>query len=103
MSMSTFDVQSINCKMEEIIDRLEDIVEDRDVLGLKEDVEVRSGSKQANGRSLHEQEEGDGEVIAIPSTKHAIKALTAQIKDTALKASVAYRNRNPCSGSTGKN
>ena len=44
MSMSTFDVQSINCRMEEIVDRLEDIVQDRDVLGLKEGV----GEKSAN-------------------------------------------------------
>ena len=44
MSTSTFDVQSINCRMEEIVDRLEDIVQDRDVLGLKEGV----GEKSAN-------------------------------------------------------
>ena len=44
MSMSTSDVQSINCRMEEIVDRLEDIVHDRDVLGLKEGV----GEKSAN-------------------------------------------------------
>ncbi|KAL6335195.1 hypothetical protein AAG906_029423 [Vitis piasezkii] len=60
-------------------------------------------SKQVNGRSLHEQEEGEGEAVATPSTKHAIKALTAQIKDMALKASGAYRNCKPCSGSSGQN
>ena len=45
MSMSTFDVQSINCRMEEIVDRLEDIVQDRDVLGLKEGVGEKSAQR----------------------------------------------------------
>ena len=38
-------------------------------------------SKQVSGRSLHEQEEGEGEAVATPSTKHAIKALTAQVME----------------------
>ena len=45
MSTSTFDVQSINCRMEEIVDRLEDIVHDRDVLGLKEGVGEKSAQR----------------------------------------------------------
>ena len=45
MSTSTFDVQSINCRMEEIVDRLEDIVQDRDVLGLKEGVGEKSAQR----------------------------------------------------------
>ncbi|XP_059633188.1 protein Brevis radix-like 4 isoform X2 [Cornus florida] len=36
-------------------------------------------------------------------TKHAIKSLTYQIKDMALKASGAYRNCNPCSGPSAQN
>ncbi|KAK9281218.1 hypothetical protein L1049_004113 [Liquidambar formosana] len=58
-------------------------------------------SKQLNGRSLHEQEEED--TVGTPSTKQAIKALTAQIKDIALKASGAYKHCKPCSGSPGAN
>ena len=45
MSTSTFDVQRINCRMEEIVDRLEDIVQDRDVLGLKEGVGEKSAQR----------------------------------------------------------
>uniref|UniRef100_A0A0D9X8N9 BRX domain-containing protein n=1 Tax=Leersia perrieri TaxID=77586 RepID=A0A0D9X8N9_9ORYZ len=41
---------------------------------------------------------GAGE-CATPSTRQAIKALTAQIKDMALKASGAYRHCKPCAGS----
>ncbi|VAI32360.1 unnamed protein product [Triticum turgidum subsp. durum] len=37
---------------------------------------------------------------ATPSTRQAIKALTAQIKDMALKASGAYRHCKPCAGSS---
>lgn len=55
-------------------------------------------SKQLNGRSLHEQEEDD--TAGTPRTKQAIKALTTQIKDMALKASGAYKNCKPCSGSS---
>ncbi|XP_040382870.1 protein Brevis radix-like 1 [Oryza brachyantha] len=42
---------------------------------------------------------GAGE-CATPSTRQAIKALTAQIKDMALKASGAYRHCKPCAGSS---
>lgn len=58
-------------------------------------------SKQINGGSLNEQEDGD--TAATPRTKHAIKTLTSQIKDIALKASGAYKNCKPCSGSSNNN
>ncbi|XAR49902.1 hypothetical protein NMG60_11004082 [Bertholletia excelsa] len=56
-------------------------------------------SKQLGGGSLPQQEEDDG-VVATPSTKQAIKSLSTQIKDMALKASEAYKNCKPCSTST---
>ncbi|KAF8654459.1 hypothetical protein HU200_061645 [Digitaria exilis] len=43
---------------------------------------------------------GRGESAATPCTRHAIKSLTAQIKDMALKASGAYRHCKPCAGSS---
>lgn len=58
-------------------------------------------SKQQNNGSLHQQE-GE-ESVATPRTKQTIKALTAQIKDIALKASGAYKNCKPCSGSSSDN
>lgn len=58
-------------------------------------------SKQLNGGSLREQEEDD--TAATPRTKQAIKALTSQIKDMAIKASGAYKNCKPCSGSSNHN
>ncbi|CAL0308703.1 unnamed protein product [Lupinus luteus] len=59
-------------------------------------------SKQLNSNgSLHQQE--DEEAVHTPSTKHAIKALTSQIKDMAVKASGAYKNCKPCSGSSNSN
>lgn len=58
-------------------------------------------SKELNGGSLREQEEDD--TVGTPSTKQAIKGLTAQIKDMALKASGAYKNCKPCSGSSTHN
>ncbi|RLN33470.1 protein Brevis radix-like 1 [Panicum miliaceum] len=60
----------------------------------------------AGGPPLHEPPEdedvvdGVGGGAATPSTRHAIKALTAQIKDMALKASGAYRHCKPCAGSS---
>ncbi|GER53579.1 BREVIS RADIX-like 3 [Striga asiatica] len=53
----------------------------------------------ANG-SLPEPPEDD-ENAATPSTKQTIKAFTTQIKDMAVKASGAYKNCRPCSGSSG--
>lgn len=58
-------------------------------------------SKQLNGGSLPEQEEDD--TAATPRTKPAIKALTSQIKDMAVKASGAYKNCKPCAGSSNPN
>ncbi|KAL7616735.1 protein Brevis radix-like 3 [Lactuca sativa] len=58
-------------------------------------------TKQLNGGSLHEQEEGDS--VSTPRTKQAVKTLTSQIKDIALKASGAYKNCKPCSGSSNNN
>ncbi|GFQ00605.1 protein brevis radix-like 3 [Phtheirospermum japonicum] len=61
-------------------------------------------SKQLNTNgngSLPEPPEDD-ENVATPSTKQAIKALTTQIKDMAVKASGAYKNCRPCSGSSGR-
>ncbi|CAH9088617.1 unnamed protein product [Cuscuta europaea] len=53
-------------------------------------------SKQLNTGSLHEPDEDDA--VTTPSTRQAIKTLTAQIKDIAVKASGAYKQcSNPCS------
>uniref|UniRef100_A0A0E0EM83 BRX domain-containing protein n=1 Tax=Oryza meridionalis TaxID=40149 RepID=A0A0E0EM83_9ORYZ len=68
-------------------------------------------SKQLAGGAppLREQSEDDDDDAAVargagecatPSTRQAIKALTAQIKDMALKASGAYRHCKPCAGSS---
>ncbi|KAJ1698694.1 hypothetical protein LUZ63_007206 [Rhynchospora breviuscula] len=63
-------------------------------------------SKQIGGGSLHEPPEeddfapGSGGGATTPSTKHAVKTLTAQLKDMAVKASGAYRHCKPCTGST---
>ncbi|CAA0821164.1 Protein Brevis radix-like 2 [Striga hermonthica] len=59
-------------------------------------------SKQLNTNgSLPEPPEED-ENADTPSTKHAIKALTTQIKGMAVKASGAYKNCKPCSGSSSR-
>ncbi|XAR67593.1 hypothetical protein NMG60_11002409 [Bertholletia excelsa] len=57
-------------------------------------------SKQLGGGSLPQQEED--ETTTTPRTKQAVKALTAQIKDIAIKASGAYKNCKPCSGSSNR-
>ncbi|GFZ11721.1 DZC (Disease resistance/zinc finger/chromosome condensation-like region) domain containing protein [Actinidia rufa] len=59
-------------------------------------------SKQLGGGSLHQQNDDD-DTAATPRTKQAIKALAAQIKDIAIKASGAYKNCKPCSGSSNQN
>ncbi|KAI9159747.1 hypothetical protein LWI28_001533 [Acer negundo] len=56
--------------------------------------------QQLKNGSLRPEEEED--VVATPRTKQAIKALTAQIKDMAMKASGAYKNCKPCSGSSNR-
>ncbi|KAK2406510.1 Protein Brevis radix-like 2 [Trifolium repens] len=58
-------------------------------------------SKHLNNGSLPQQEED--EAVQTPSTKQAIKTITAQIKDMAVKASGAYKNCKPCSGSSNGN
>ncbi|XP_076891100.1 protein Brevis radix-like 3 [Bidens hawaiensis] len=55
-------------------------------------------SKQPIGGSLHEEDDGD--MAATPRTKQAVKSLTSQIKDIALKASGAYKHCKPCTGSS---
>ncbi|XP_050234978.1 protein Brevis radix-like 2 [Mercurialis annua] len=62
-------------------------------------------SKQLNNGSLHQRErpEEEDDIIETPRTKQAIKAITAQIKDMAIKASGAYKNCKPCSGSSNSN
>ncbi|KAK9131340.1 hypothetical protein Sjap_011827 [Stephania japonica] len=65
------------------------------------------GSGGGGGGSLREEDEEDNAAAAAaaaaaettPSKKQAIKTITAQIKDMALKASGAYRQCKPCSGS----
>ncbi|KAJ0929291.1 putative brevis radix (BRX) domain, transcription factor BREVIS RADIX domain-containing protein [Helianthus annuus] len=54
-------------------------------------------SKQLNGG------EDDGDTATTPGTKQSVKSLTSQIKDIALKASGAYKNCKPCTGSSGNN
>ncbi|XP_011625293.1 protein Brevis radix-like 4 isoform X1 [Amborella trichopoda] len=54
-------------------------------------------SKHFDG-SLRDAEEDEA---ATPNTKEAVKTLTAQIKDMALKVSGAYRHCKPCSTSSG--
>lgn len=59
-----------------------------------------SNTKQIAGdRSVQELDQED-DTAGTPSTKQAIKTLTSQIKDMALKASGAYRHCKPCSGSS---
>ncbi|OAY36447.1 protein Brevis radix-like 2 [Manihot esculenta] len=60
-------------------------------------------SKQLNNGSLHHREREDDDAMGTPRTKQAIKAITAQIKDIAVKASGAYRNCKPCSGPSNNN
>ncbi|KAL0424967.1 UNVERIFIED_CONTAM: protein Brevis radix-like 2 [Sesamum radiatum] len=58
-------------------------------------------SKELNAAGSIRDPPEDGGDAATPSTKQAIKSLTAQIKDMAVKASGAYKNCKPCSGSSG--
>ncbi|XP_076881202.1 protein Brevis radix-like 3 [Bidens hawaiensis] len=60
-------------------------------------------SKQRNGGSLQELEDDDSAGGTPCSSKPAIKALTSQIKDIAVKASGAYKNCRPCAGSSSDN
>ncbi|PON54863.1 BREVIS RADIX transcription factor [Parasponia andersonii] len=57
--------------------------------------------KKLGDDSLSQPEESDSTNVPIPNNKQqaaAIKSLTSQLKDMALKASGAYRHCNPCTG-----
>ncbi|GFY97186.1 BREVIS RADIX-like 3 [Actinidia rufa] len=58
-------------------------------------------SKQLGGGSLPQHEDDD--TVTTPGTKQAMKALTAQIKDIAIRASGAYRHCKPRSASSNRN
>ncbi|WJZ83013.1 hypothetical protein VitviT2T_002729 [Vitis vinifera] len=58
-----------------------------------------SCSKQTEEDGRGEEGSGGG-ARGTPSTKEAVKSLTAQIKDMALKFSGAYRQCKPCTGSS---
>ncbi|KAF9685282.1 hypothetical protein SADUNF_Sadunf03G0038400 [Salix dunnii] len=63
-------------------------------------------SKRLDNGSLtprDREEDVDAAAFETLRTKQAFKALTAQIKDMAVKASGAYRNCKPCSGSSSNN
>ncbi|CAN1162222.1 Protein Brevis radix-like 2 [Linum perenne] len=66
-------------------------------------------SKQLNGgnngsieqrRDKDDTDFDDDYAMETPRTRQAIRTLTAQIKDMAIKASGAYKNCKPCSGSS---
>ncbi|MFS7992187.1 putative brevis radix (BRX) domain, transcription factor BREVIS RADIX domain-containing protein [Helianthus anomalus] len=63
---------------------------------------IACSKQQVNGGSLHQREEEDDTVVDNVHTKPAVKALTSQIKDMAVKASGAYKNCKPCSGSSNR-
>ncbi|KAF4359404.1 hypothetical protein CsatB_003502 [Cannabis sativa] len=50
-----------------------------------------------------DEDEGGARGSGTPSTKEAVKSLTAQIKDMALKVSGAYKQCKPCTGGTSSN
>lgn len=56
--------------------------------------------KHLGSGSLRYHEDDDDDDDGTPRTRQAIKALTSQIKDMALKASGAYRHCKPCTGSS---
>ncbi|XWS12120.1 hypothetical protein CRYUN_Cryun37aG0062800 [Craigia yunnanensis] len=60
-------------------------------------------SKQLNNNNGSIGRQQDEDNLETPRTRQAIKALTSQIKDIALKASGAYKNCKPCSGSSNHN
>nr|XP_043637154.1 protein Brevis radix-like 2 [Erigeron canadensis] len=60
-------------------------------------------SKQLNSGSSYNEQENEDNVVT-PRTKQAVKSLTSQIKDIALKASGAYKHCKPCTtGSSNTN
>ncbi|KAE8655626.1 Protein Brevis radix-like 3 [Hibiscus syriacus] len=60
-------------------------------------------SKQLNNNGGSVGRQQDEDTLETPRTRQAVKALTSQIKDIALKASRAYKNCKPCSGSSNHN
>ncbi|XP_027169072.1 protein Brevis radix-like 2 [Coffea eugenioides] len=65
---------------------------------------IACSKQHLNAASLpqpqHDDDDAAAAAISTPSTRQAIKALTSQIKDIAIKASGAYKNCKPCSGSS---
>ncbi|KAE8735777.1 Protein Brevis radix-like 1 [Hibiscus syriacus] len=60
-------------------------------------------SKQLTNNNGSVGRQQDEDTLETPRTRQAIKSLTSQIKDIALKASGAYKNCKPCSGSSNHN
>ncbi|RWW86426.1 hypothetical protein BHE74_00004793, partial [Ensete ventricosum] len=56
------------------------------------------GGGGGGGSPLHDPDDDEAIGADTPGTRQAIKALTAQIKDMAMRASGAYRHCKPCSG-----
>ncbi|RWV82815.1 hypothetical protein GW17_00055651 [Ensete ventricosum] len=56
------------------------------------------GGGGGGGSPLHDPDDDETIGADTPGTRQAIKALTAQIKDMAMRASGAYRHCKPCSG-----
>ncbi|CAL9167197.1 unnamed protein product [Musa hybrid cultivar] len=60
--------------------------------------QLGGGGGGGGGSPLHEPDDDEATGAGTPGTRQAIKALTSQIKDMALRASGAYRHCKPCSG-----
>ncbi|KAG0450835.1 hypothetical protein HPP92_026730 [Vanilla planifolia] len=59
---------------------------------------IACSKQQLGGGSFHEHDGADTGGGGTPGTRMAIKTITSQIKDMALKASGAYRHCKPCAG-----
>lgn len=64
---------------------------------------IACSKQQLGSESRTHQDPEEADTASTPRTKQTIKALTAQIKDIALKASGAYKHCTPCSGSSNRN
>ncbi|GAB2222227.1 hypothetical protein Droror1_Dr00013432 [Drosera rotundifolia] len=60
------------------------------------------GSRDQRRRRGEEKEEEE-ESVTTPSSRQAIKQITSQIKEMAVKATGAYRSCKPCAGGEGRN